>query len=154
MRDLVTRSLAEVRLEAGPPRDERIIVASLLEEIEIAATMQAKSRDVRLSIEPPESGVTVDGDSQILGSIVTNLVHNACKFTRPHGQVTLRTRVTSDRVLIDLEDECGGLPPGKAEEFFRPFRQRGTRRVFGCDRVDPKRGATELARLGATHAGR
>ena len=58
MRDLVNRSLAEVRLEAGPPRDERILVASLLEEIEIAATMQAKSRDVQLSIEPPESGVS------------------------------------------------------------------------------------------------
>jgi hypothetical protein len=125
MRDLVNRSLAEVRLETGPPRDERILVASLLEDIEIAATMQAKSRDVRLSIEPSEPGVTVDGDSQILGSIVTNLVQNACKFTRPHGQVTLRTRVTSDRVLIDVADECGGLPPGKVEELFLSYKQRG-----------------------------
>jgi hypothetical protein len=28
-------------------------------------------------------------------------------------------------VLIDVEDECGGLPPGKAEDLFRPFEQRG-----------------------------
>ena len=24
-----------------------------------------------------------------------------------------------------MEDECGGLPPGKAEDLFRPFEQRG-----------------------------
>jgi signal transduction histidine kinase len=128
MRDLVSRSLAEVRLEAGPPRDERIPLAALLEEIEIAGAMQARDGGVQLSIEPTEPEVQVDGDSQILASVVTNLVQNACKFTRPHGRVTVRTRVTSDRVMIDVADECGGLPPGKAEELFRPYEQRGTDR--------------------------
>lgn len=128
MRDLVNRSLAEVRLEAGPPRHDRILVASLLEEIEIAASMQAKNRDIEISIDPVESGLAVDGDFQILASIVSNLVQNACKFTRPHGHVALRTHVTSDRVSIEVADECGGLPPGKAEELFRPFEQRDTDR--------------------------
>lgn len=128
MRELVTRSLAEVRLEAGPPRRERILVADLLQEIEIAAMMQAKGHDVELSITPAEPGVMIDGDSQILSSIVTNLVQNACKFTRVQGHVVLSTRVTSDRVLIDVADECGGLPPGTAEELFRPYEQRGTDR--------------------------
>jgi signal transduction histidine kinase len=27
-----------------------------------------------------------------------------------------------------VEDECGGLPPGKVEDLFRPFEQRGTDR--------------------------
>jgi signal transduction histidine kinase len=125
MSDLVNRSLAEVRLEVGPPRDERITIASLLEGIEIAGMMQAKNRDVQLSIEPAASDVAADGDAQILASIVTNLVQNACKFTRPHGHIMVRTRVTSDRVLIDVADECGGLPPGKVEDLFRPYEQRG-----------------------------
>lgn len=128
MRDLVSRSLAEVRLEAGPPLHERILVANLLDEIEIAATMYAKNRDVHLSIEPTEAGVTVEGDSQILASIVTNLVQNACKFTRAHGHVTLRTRVTADRVSIDVLDECGGLPAGEVDRLFRAYEQSGTDR--------------------------
>jgi len=128
MRDLVSRTLAEVRLEAGPPRNERILIAGLLEEIEIAGAMQAKNRDVQLSIEPVGSDVTVDGDSQILASIITNLVQNACKFTRPQGRVTLRTHVTSDRVMIEVADECGGLPPGKVEDLFRSYEQRGADR--------------------------
>ena len=128
MRDLVNRSLAEVRLDAGPPRCDRILVASLLEEIEIAAAMQAKSRDVLLSIEPVAVGLAVDGDIQILTSIVANLVQNACKFTRPHGHVALSTHTTSDRVSIDVADQCGGLPPGKIEELFRPYEQRSADR--------------------------
>jgi len=29
-----------------------------------------------------------------------------------------------NRVLIDVEDSCGGLPAGKAESMFTPFTQR------------------------------
>ena len=124
MSDLVSRSLAQVRLGSANPRTEYVPVASLLEEIEIAAAFEARKRNVALSIKHAESGVTVEGDSQILTSIVTNLVQNACKFTRPRGLVTLAARVTPDRVLIDVADECGGLPPGKLEEMFRPYQQR------------------------------
>jgi len=128
MRDLVDRSLAEVRLDAGPPRRERILVANLLEEIEITAAMQARSRDVQLSIEPVQLGLAVDGDSQILASIIGNLIQNACKFTPPHGQVAVSAHTSADRVSIDVADQCGGLPPGRAEELFRPYEQRGTDR--------------------------
>ena len=31
----------------------------------------------------------------------------------------------ADRVLIDVEDHCGGLPPGIAEKMFLPFTQSG-----------------------------
>jgi signal transduction histidine kinase len=37
--------------------------------------------------------------------------------------------VTADHVAFDIEDECGGLPPGKIAELFRPFAQRGTDRT-------------------------
>jgi K+-sensing histidine kinase KdpD len=53
-------------------------------------------------------------------------LQNAFKYTRPGGLVSLRTRTKADRIFIEVEDECGGLPPGKAEELFRPFERRGT----------------------------
>ena len=31
----------------------------------------------------------------------------------------------ADRILIDVEDHCGGLPPGSAEQMFLPFTQSG-----------------------------
>jgi signal transduction histidine kinase len=34
-------------------------------------------------------------------------------------------------VLIEVEDECGGLPDGNANLLFQPFEQRGADRT-GC----------------------
>jgi signal transduction histidine kinase len=69
--------------------------------------------------------VAVDGDQQILASVITNLVQNALKSTRPGGHIAVRAHTVGDRVLIDVEDECGRLPPGKTEELFRPCERRG-----------------------------
>jgi signal transduction histidine kinase len=35
----------------------------------------------------------------------------------------------SDRILIDVKDHCGGLPPGNAERMFLPFTQNGEDRT-------------------------
>jgi len=65
--------------------------------------------------------VTIDGDRPILVAAVSNLLQNAFKFSRKGGGVSLRTQVTAERVLFDIQDECGGLPAGKVEELFAPF---------------------------------
>ena len=38
------------------------------------------------------------------------------------------TATAIGRVLIEVEDECGGLPPGRAEDLFRSFEQRSADR--------------------------
>ena len=125
MRVLIDRTLAEVRLEGGAQQRDRVSIPELIEEIEVVATIDANEHDISLSVDAGHPDVTVEADHQILASVVANLVQNAFKFTRAHGHITVRTHTTGDRVLIDVEDECGGLPPGKAEDLFRPFEQRG-----------------------------
>ena len=125
MRVLIDRTLAEVRLEGGAQQRDRVSIPELIEEIEVVATIDANEHDNSLSVDAGHPDVTVEADHQILASVVANLVQNAFKFTRPHGHINVRTHTTGDRVLIDVEDECGGLPPGKAEDLFRPFKQRG-----------------------------
>jgi diguanylate cyclase (GGDEF)-like protein len=125
MRVLVDRTLAQVRLEAPVQYSERVGIAKLIEEIEIVATIEAKAYDVQLSIEPGPHDAAVIGDHQILASVVANLVQNAFKFTRRRGHISVRASSTDERVLIEVHDECGGLPPGKAEELFLPFEKRG-----------------------------
>jgi signal transduction histidine kinase len=129
MSDLVTRSLGEIRVESVPLRPERVQLAVLIEGLTIAVMMHAKTRGVGLSIFPVATHIMVDVDSQVVSAIVINLVQNACKFTHKHGRVTVRTRTTSDRVFVEIADECGGLPPGKAEELFLPYAQRGDDRT-------------------------
>jgi signal transduction histidine kinase len=58
-------------------------------------------------------------------SAISNLVQNAIKFTKVNGTISIRGRSLGERVLIDIEDECGGLAPGKLEEMFLPFSRIG-----------------------------
>ncbi len=125
MRDLVDRSLAEVRLQAGLVRREPLVVAALIEEVAIIAAIEATNRGIQLTIPPVEYGVMVNADAQILAAALVNLLQNAFKFTRPQSHVSLNTRVSTKRVWIDVSDECGGLPPGTSEHIFRTFEQRG-----------------------------
>jgi hypothetical protein len=129
LRDLIDRELAEVRLGAGILQREPVIVRDFIEDVEVAAAMDANARGLRFSVTSVANDVTVLADRQILASVVANLLQNAFKFTRSGGHVSLRVRATSDRVLIDVADECGGLPPGKADELFRSFVQGGTDRT-------------------------
>ena len=43
--------------------------------------------------------------------------------------MTLSVDVSAERVLIEIQDECGGLPSGNVNELFRPFQQRGADRT-------------------------
>ncbi len=52
-------------------------------------------------------------------------MQNAFKFTEPHTAVNLSAYAVADRVLIDVEDHCGGLLPNEAETMFLPFTQSG-----------------------------
>jgi signal transduction histidine kinase len=117
-----------VRLDAGISHVGLISVAELLGEVEIAASIQAQARDQHLAVAAPHGAVTVRGDWQILAAALANLLHNAFKFTPAHGHISLAVRVDADRVAFDIEDECGGLPPGKVEDLFQPYSQRGADR--------------------------
>ncbi|HMJ14356.1 MAG TPA: HAMP domain-containing sensor histidine kinase [Polyangiaceae bacterium] len=129
LRDLIDRSLADVRLDAGIERLEPISVAELIEEVEIGAVLQARARGLNFGVTSIDRSVTIEGDRQVLAAALANLLQNAFKFTRKHGHVMLTARATRDRVAFDVEDECGGLPPGKIQELFRPFEQRGSDRT-------------------------
>jgi signal transduction histidine kinase len=129
MRDLVDRSFADVRLQAGIRRSERVVVAELIEEVSVGAAVDAKDRGLQFTVGPVEHEVILEVDRQHLASALGNLLQNAFKFTRPHSCVELRTRATAARVLIEIADECGGLPPGKTDELFLLFAQRGADRT-------------------------
>ncbi len=126
---LTDSSFAQVRLEAGTRTAKRISLREVIEEVEVAASMEATARGLALTVTPVEAKVEVRADRQLLAAAVTNLLQNAFKFTRARGHVSLRISPTDARVRIEIEDECGGLPPGMADALFRPFEQRGNDRT-------------------------
>jgi K+-sensing histidine kinase KdpD len=54
----------------------------------------------------------------MLFSVVGSLLENAFRFTQPRSEVTLTAYSAGDHILIDVEDNCGGLLPGAADKMF------------------------------------
>jgi hypothetical protein len=129
LRELSTRSLAEVRLTHGVHNQEQFLVSDFIAQLVPAVTLEAQGRGITTTVLPIEDGLTIEADRQVLSAVVANLLQNAIKFTHPQTTVTLRVGGNTERVLIEVQDECGGLPNTNVDELFRPFEQRGTDRT-------------------------
>lgn len=130
LRDLISRSLDEVRLMNAVKNKKRFQVAELIDEIGAGATLEADARSLTLVVSPMQEELAIEADRQVRTAVIGNLVQNAFKFTRPHSAVNLRVRADVDRVLIEVEDECGGLPgQGEGKELPPSFEQRDANRT-------------------------
>lgn len=128
LRDLVDSTISEIRIAANQHRRERVLVADLLNELAVAGKLHAESRGLQLVIEPGHPAWVITGDPQVLASAVMNLLNNAFKFTRAGGRVVLRARTNEEEhLLIEVEDECGGIPASAGD----PFQSFGARRGGG-----------------------
>jgi len=126
MRNLIDRSIADVRVTAGmPARPNRISLADFIAEVGISASLEARTRECKFTVCDVDKGLAVDADRDMLFSAVGNLLQNAFKFTQHRTEVSLNAYATAGRIMIDVEDHCGGLPRGSTEKMFLPFTQSG-----------------------------
>jgi signal transduction histidine kinase len=121
---LIDRAIVDVKLDSNTMQRTSFPLAQLLDEVVFQASLEAQNRGVELNVTPLETPVAIEADQQLLGSAISNILQNAIKFTRRNGKVWLRSLATKDRITIEVEDQCGGLPAGKAAELFLPFSQR------------------------------
>jgi signal transduction histidine kinase/CheY-like chemotaxis protein len=65
----------------------------------------------------------IDGDPDRVAQIITNLLSNACKYTRPLGKIVLSIRTEGDRAVICVEDNGDGIPADLLPRIFELFVQ-------------------------------
>ena len=123
LRDLVDSTLSDIRMTANIARHERVPVNVFIDEIALAANLHAEFRELRFAIDQVDPRLFVTADPQLLASAVMNLLNNAFKFTPGGGHVALRALRDGGRVLIEVEDECGGIPESHSDPF-QPFSDR------------------------------
>jgi signal transduction histidine kinase len=129
LRNLINDSLSAVRFEAGVREPRRVTVAALVDAVAHEVSMEAEVYGLRFAVASVAPNLEVDVDAQIVEAALANLLQNALKFSCAGGLVTLRVAATVERVSIEVEDECGGLPPGKIDDLFLPFEQRSANRT-------------------------
>lgn len=121
MKELVEHSLQMSRAASGIElKRERTQTRELLDDAELIATCEAEDKDLTLNVQI-EQDAELFVDRRLIRSALNNLVRNAVKYSVRGGAIQLRGRVEGTRAIVEVEDACGGLPPGKVEEAFAPF---------------------------------
>lgn len=143
----VDRELSEVRLAAAGQRRERTSVIRFVDEIAATGMLHSEYRGIRFTVARVDPALMLEVDPHLLASAVTNLLHNAFKNTPAGGAVILRAYAEGQRLLIEVEDECGGIPESNAD----PFRAFGNRR--GTDRSGLGLGLSIARRAVRAHGG-
>lgn len=128
MRTVVDRSVAGIRLAASlPPNHELFSLEHFIFDVKESASFEALSSQSDFSVSMVDAGLAVEADRDLLFSAVTNLLQNAFKFTARGTKVWLNAYAQDDRVLIDVQDHCGGLGAVNKEDFFVPFKNIGSK---------------------------
>ena len=114
----MTKTLLEMSNLQQVPRNERIQLAPMVEEIFTDLTPLAEKRGITL---------TADGDGVMTGSdaliyrLLFNLTENAVKYNRPGGSVQVTVTQEPEKILIRVSDTGCGIPEKYQQSIFQPF---------------------------------
>ncbi|HEX4386729.1 MAG TPA: HAMP domain-containing sensor histidine kinase [Myxococcales bacterium] len=123
--ELIDHALIEQRLRVGPALSlESIDLKPFLTELAAESTFEVEAVRQRIEISVTTARPLI-ADPRLLRSALSNLIRNAVKFSKPNGSIWLRAKEAQGRVIIEVEDECGGLPKGEVQKLFDPFVQAG-----------------------------
>ena len=130
METLIAQCMGAVQLEVGAAPDlAPVHVGSVLRGLEAAAV---PDRGIRVQLEL-EEGLMISGDEMLLISALSNLLHNAIKFSRAGSTVRVSAKAAGDRIHIEVADQCGGLNQEDPSELFEPYvkRREGSQKGTG-----------------------
>ncbi|MBC7712943.1 MAG: HAMP domain-containing histidine kinase [Rhizobacter sp.] len=125
--NLIDRSLTEVRLNASPkiiPTKEFLF--QQVEQILITANIEAKYKDQKLKTDI-DSSLVIEADQQLFHSALSNIIQNAIKYTPNGGTIQIRGFHEKENIVIEVEDECGGLKNPNTD-LFKPYVQQNENR--------------------------
>lgn len=119
MERLVTDIAATARLEGELSRatPERLDLSDLVRTL-VEARAQTGAA---LLFETTEPALMVRGIPGQLVQVLENLIANALSFSPPDQPVTLRMTAITSQIVLTVEDNGPGIPPGKEEKIFERF---------------------------------
>jgi signal transduction histidine kinase len=124
--ELIDHTLLEVKLTAGGDLHlEDLDLDAFLQELETEVAGDVEEKQITVALEL--TAERLRADRKFLYAALSNLLRNAVKFTQVGGTIRLRAKESenADRVIFEVEDQCGGLPEGNVQRLFDPFVQLG-----------------------------
>ena len=116
-------------------RISRGMITLQREEVELGVVIGKAIETVRpvlnerrhsLKVQLPDSSVILRGDEARLAQAISNLLHNAAKYTDPGGRIELSVATIQGSIVIRVRDNGVGLAPEDITKLFELFTQVGT----------------------------
>ncbi len=106
-------------------RTETLDLAELVRQTVEDHRCSLEARQLTLNLEAPTEPVWIQGDRVRLTQVLSNLLHNAEKFTNAGGQVSVRlaTEPGEQRAAVSVQDTGIGIEPGMLPHVFETFIQ-------------------------------
>jgi len=121
MNAMVNNLLDMARLQSGSVRLNR--QWQPIEEI-VGTALQSVGSVLagrQVSIELADGLPLVEFDAVLIERVLANLLENAGKYTPAGSRVVIAARVAQTDLLVSVEDDGPGLPPGREEALFQKF---------------------------------
>ncbi len=97
------------------------LLANTVEDFRV----MAEETGISVSLDAPDEAVWVRGDRQRLRQLLFILGDNACRYSKPGGQISVVLRVEGKEACFSLTDRGIGIPEQDLERIFdRHFRSR------------------------------
>jgi two-component system phosphate regulon sensor histidine kinase PhoR len=131
----MTNELIELsRIESSQinPRRQPIDLGTVARAAVEMLRAQAERAHLELTVTTSEGLPLVQADASQIQTVLTNLIHNAIKFTPPGGEVQVSYAVTQDGVVrISVTDTGGGIPAEDLPRIFERFYKSDKSRSSG-----------------------
>ncbi|MCX5787656.1 MAG: PAS domain-containing sensor histidine kinase [Elusimicrobia bacterium] len=124
MLDLINAYLDLAKIEAGAAfaQKEVDVAAFIAHVVELIRPLGLRS-GIEIREEHAARGARVSGDEDRLAQVLTNLVSNAMKFSKPGGAVTVRSEQKEGAVRVSVVDQGSGIPEEFRHKIFGKFAQ-------------------------------
>ena len=103
------------RMEFTP---ETINLKQLVDATLSVVTNNAEAKQINLTNLILED-IMIVVDSNMISTVIRNLVSNAIKFTHENGQITISSKLLNDHVEVTISDTGVGMPDDDLKKLFR-----------------------------------
>jgi signal transduction histidine kinase len=112
---------------------ERLDLRTLLQESADAFQGVAAAKGLTLTADLPDQPLMAKYDPHRMFQVLSNLIHNAIKFTPEGGSIRLAAVCTGSACQVSVSDTGIGIPTSDLSSIFERFRQldRGDRTGLG-----------------------
>lgn len=131
LNNLTNDYLDFAKIDAGFLRIEpaETEIVALLENAMRLSSVQAQTRNQRLTVHTPVAPVYGWVDGERLKQVFENLISNAIKYTPEGGEIDVTLAHDNQWITVEVKDNGFGISPAQMNELFEKYHRGASRTV-------------------------